>query len=57
MINYRKRWAKAGFVCCVLLLMLIIKTRIYDTEYLKQDRVMAKAFIARMNAGLSRIAE
>lgn len=44
-------------MCCLLLLMPIIKTCIYDTEYIQQDRVMAKAFISRMNAGQARIAE
>lgn len=44
-------------MCCLLLLMPIIKSWIYDTEYIQQDRVMAKAFISRVNAGQARIAE
>ena len=37
--------------------MPIIKTCIYDTEYIQQDRVMAKAFISRLSAGQLRLAE
>jgi len=57
LINYRRRWAKAGFLCCVLLLMWMTHTHIRDKEHLQQDRAMAKAFMSRINAGQSRVAD
>jgi len=57
LINYRRRWAKAGFLCGVLLLMWMAHTHIRDKEHLQQDRAMAKAFMSRLNAGPSRVAD
>jgi hypothetical protein len=57
LINYRRRWVKAGFLCCLILALPIINTYLYDKEHIRQDRIMATAFISRMNAGQSRVAE